>query len=57
MALVRFYAFVIKIAILLALMGLLKSCTLELMGLAAHKTERGMISYKRYTEILTNTRH
>jgi FlaG/FlaF family flagellin (archaellin) len=52
MELVRFFAFIIKIAIVLALAGQLKSCTYELMGLAAQKSERGMISYKKYTETL-----
>ncbi len=46
MELVRFYALIIKIAMLLAFAGQLKTCTLVMMGLAAHKTERGMISYK-----------
>jgi len=53
MELVRFYSLVIKIAILLAIAGQLKSCTFEIMGLAAQKAERGMISYKKYTELLT----
>ena len=56
MALIRFYALIIKIAIALAFAGQLKSCTLELMGLAAQKTERGMISYSRYSRLLTNAR-
>lgn len=53
MELVRFYALIIKIAVVLALTGQLKSCTFELMGLAAKKSERGIVSYKRYTELLT----
>lgn len=53
MELVRFYALIVKIAILLAVLGLLKSCTLELMGLAAEKTDRGMISYSKYSRLLT----
>ena len=52
MSLIRFYVAVIKIAIFLALMGQLKACTLEVMGLAAEKTERGMISYSKYTSQL-----
>jgi hypothetical protein len=56
MELVRFYALVIKIAIVLAVAGQLKSCTLELMGLAAEKSERGMMSYSKYTRLLTNDR-
>lgn len=54
MELVRFYAFVVKIALALALMGQLKSCTLTLLGLAAEKSEHGMISYGKYTRALTN---
>lgn len=52
MALVRFYSAVIWLAIALALCGQLKSCTLELMGLAAEKTERGIISYSKFTRQL-----
>ena len=53
MELVRFYAWVIKVAILLALIGQLKSCTLIMMGLAAEKSEKGIISYSRFTRLLT----
>ena len=54
MELVRFYALIVKIAFVLAALGMLKSCTLEVMGLAAQKTERGMMSYSRYTKMLTD---
>ena len=53
MELVRFYALVIKIAIVLALAGQLKACTLELMGMAAQKSERGMMSYSQFSRLLT----
>lgn len=53
MELVRFYALVIKIAIALALIGQLKTCTLVMMGLAAEKTEKGIISYSKFTRLLT----
>ena len=53
MHLVRFYAAVIKIGIALALLGTLKSCTLQIMGLAAAKSENGIMSYSRYTRMLT----
>jgi len=53
MELVRFYAWVIKIAIALALIGQLKSCTLTMMGLAAEKSEKGIISYSKFTRLLT----
>ncbi len=54
MELVRFYALIVKIAFVLAVLGMLKSCTLEVMGLAAQRIERGMISYSRYTHQLTD---
>lgn len=53
MELVRFYAWVIKVAIVLALFGQLKACTLIMMGLAAEKTEKGIISYSKFTRLLT----
>jgi hypothetical protein len=52
MELVRFFAFVVKIAIILALIGQLKSCTLELLGLAAGKSDHGMISYSQFNRTL-----
>ena len=36
-----------------ALIGQLKSCTLELLGLAAEKSDHGMISYTKFTRALT----
>jgi hypothetical protein len=56
MELVRFFALVIKIAILLALIGQLKSCTLILLGLAGEKSDHGMISYSKFTRALTTDR-
>ena len=57
MYLVRFYAAVIKIAIALAMLGLLKTCTLQLMGLAAAKSEVGIMSYSRFTRLLVGPGH
>lgn len=54
MELVKFYAAVVKIAVALAIIGQLKSCTLTLLGLAAEKSDHGMISYTKYTRVLTN---
>jgi hypothetical protein len=53
MELVRFLAMIVRIAIFLALIGELKTCTPELMGLAAQKSERGVMSYSAYTRALT----
>jgi hypothetical protein len=47
MELARLYIAIVKIAIALALIGQLKTCTLELLGLAAEKSDRGMISYSK----------
>ena len=53
MELVRFFAAVVKIAICLALIGELKSCTLELLDLSAQKSAQGIMSYSKYTKALT----
>lgn len=53
MEIARFVSLILRIGIALALIGQLKSCTLDLMGLAAGKTERGITSYSQYTRILT----
>ena len=52
-SMVRFYVFVIRLAFLLGLAGQLKSCTLTMMGLAAEKSERGIISYSKFSRMLT----
>jgi len=51
-SLIRFYAFVIRFALALAFMGQLKSCTLIMMNEAV-QAQRGMISYSKYTKMLT----
>jgi hypothetical protein len=53
MALVRFYALVIRVGIALAILGQLKSCTLMLMDLSAEKAQKGIISYSEFTRLLT----
>lgn len=53
MELIRFYIWVIKIAIALALIGQLKTCTLIMMGAASEKAGRGVISYSKFTRLLT----
>ena len=53
MELVRFFALVVQIAIALAFLGQLKSCTLDLLGFAAQKSDQGMISYTKFTHALT----
>lgn len=53
MVIIRFYAFVIQIAIGLALLGQLKACTLTMMNKAAEKTQKGIVSYSKFTRMLT----
>ncbi|HAR42113.1 MAG TPA: hypothetical protein DCS07_05700 [Bdellovibrionales bacterium] len=47
---VRFYGFVLKVGILLALSGQLKSCTLTMLGLAARQPE--IMSYSKFSRML-----
>lgn len=49
---IRFYVVVVRIAVVLALTGQLKACTLQVMGLAAEKTQAGMVSYSKFTRML-----
>lgn len=50
---IKFYVFFVRIGILLALAGQLRSCTFRMNGLAAEKAEQGIISYSKYTRMLT----
>ena len=54
MGLVRFYAAVLRIALVLAVIGSLKSCTRDVLGLSAVTSERGMISYEKFSGQLVN---
>jgi len=54
MEIIRFVSFVIRLGIILALLGQLKFCTLMMLGLAADKSQKGIISYSKYTRLLTN---
>jgi len=50
---VKFVSFVVRLGLILAFCGQLKFCTLQLMDLASEKTQKGMISYSKYTHMLT----
>jgi hypothetical protein len=52
MGLIQLYKMVLKFALLLAVMGGLKNATLAMMGKVA-KAQQGMISYSKYTKMLT----
>ena len=53
MEIVNFVSFIVRIGILLALVGQLKFCTLMMMGLASEKSQKGIVSYSKYTSQLT----
>lgn len=53
-SLIQFYSLAIRLAILLSFAGQLKTCTLTMMGLVATKSERGIISYSKFTKLLTS---
>ena len=53
MEIVRFVSFVVRLGLLLALVGQLKFCTLMMMGLASEKSQKGIMSYYKYTKQLT----
>ncbi len=52
MEIVKFVSFVVRLGLFLAICGQLKFCTLQLMGMAGDKTQKGMISYSKYTKML-----
>ena len=54
MEIVKFISFVVRLGILLALIGQLKFCTLMMMGLASEKSQKGIMSYSKYTKQLTD---
>lgn len=53
-SIIRFYSFVIWLGIFLALIGQLRSCTLIMMGLASEKSQKGIMSYSKFTKLLTD---
>ena len=52
-AVVKFYVWVLQIALVLEGLGVLKDATLAMAGHAA-KARRGMISYSKFTKALTS---
>jgi hypothetical protein len=53
MEIIKFVSFVVRLGLLLALVGQLKFCTLMMMGLASEKSQHGIMSYSKYTKLLT----
>ncbi len=55
MAVAQFVSLIVRIGFVLALAGQLKFCTLVMMGKAAEKSQKGIMSYSKYTRMLTST--
>ncbi len=54
MGAIKFVSFVVRLGLGLALIGQLKFCTLVMMGKAAEKSQKGIMSYSKYTQMLIN---
>ncbi|MBL7544981.1 MAG: hypothetical protein JNL11_14275 [Bdellovibrionaceae bacterium] len=52
MEVVKFVSLVVRLGLILAVCGQLKFCTLVMLGKASEKTQKGMISYSKYTKAL-----
>lgn len=53
MGFVRSYSTIIRLGIGLALIGQLKFCTANMMGLAAENYQRGIMPYSEFSRMLT----
>ena len=53
MGIVKFVSFILKLGFLLAMVGQLKFCTLMMLGKASEKSQKGIMSYSKYTRQLT----
>lgn len=56
MEIVKFVSFVVRLGFVLAFAGQLKFCTLVMIGRAAEKSQKGIMSYSKYTRMLTTSR-
>ena len=55
MEIAKFISFVVRLGLILAMAGQLKFCTLVLMNKAAASSQKGIMSYSKYTRMLTST--
>lgn len=53
MGFIRFHTVIIRIGIELVLLGQLKFRTTAMMGLAAESSQRGIMSYSKFSRLLT----
>ena len=54
MGVIKLVSFVVRLGFGLALIGQLKFCTLVMMGKAAEKSQKSIMSYSKYTRMLTS---
>lgn len=54
MGAIKFVSFVVWLGFGMAMIGQLKFCTLVRMGKAAEKSQKGIMSYSKYTRMLTS---
>ena len=54
MGVIKLVSFIVRIGFVLAFAGQLKFCTLVMMGKAAEKSQKGIMSYSKYTRMLTS---
>ncbi|MFZ3229032.1 MAG: hypothetical protein WA160_02415 [Pseudobdellovibrio sp.] len=54
MGAIKLVSFVVRLGFGLALIGQLKYCTLVMTGKAAEKSQKGIMSYSKYTRMLTS---
>jgi hypothetical protein len=53
MEIIKFVSFVVRLGLFLAFVGQLKFCTLMMLGKASEKSQKGIMSYSKYTRELT----
>ena len=54
MGAIKLVSLIVRLGFTLALIGQLKFCTLVMMGKAAEKSQKGIMSYSKYTRMLTS---
>ncbi|MBC7742800.1 MAG: hypothetical protein H7061_11410 [Bdellovibrionaceae bacterium] len=54
MEIVKFVSFILRLGFILAFAGQLKFCTLVMMGKAAAKSQKGIMTYSKYNRMLTS---
>ncbi|OFZ28411.1 MAG: hypothetical protein A2622_04740 [Bdellovibrionales bacterium RIFCSPHIGHO2_01_FULL_40_29] len=55
MVILKLVSLILRIGFILAFARQLKFCTLVMMGKAAEKSQQGIMSYSKYTRMLTSS--